>query len=222
MNKLSIIALVLAASSLAGCAGSSVGLGLGGGIGSGVGLGAGISLPISTAQDEPQLITPAYPVAAQAQGIEGKVVAVFIVTKKGKAEQIKLEGDVMFFEEVMRALKGSTFEAGHPGLNRKEYIFKKSGVTIASGSADSAPVGNFVRAVAGEVKTNMHDYQQFEGKACALRMHLMPDGQLLDVKSEGGDPALCEATIAAVKASKLPAVPAELQNTGGVYMDFRP
>ncbi|MNH19790.1 cell envelope integrity inner membrane protein TolA [compost metagenome] len=38
---------------------------------------------------------------------------------------------------------------------------------------------------------------------------MAPDGLLIDVKSEGGDPALCQAAIAAAKQARIPKPPSQ-------------
>jgi colicin import membrane protein len=53
---------------------------------------------------------------------------------------------------------------------------------------------------------------------------MAPDGLLIDVKAEGGDPALCQAALAAARQAKFPKPPSE-----AVYdvfknapLDFKP
>ncbi|EIR80982.1 protein TolA [Yersinia pestis PY-32] len=45
---------------------------------------------------------------------------------------------------------------------------------------------------------------------------MAPDGLLIDVKAEGGDPALCQAAIAAAKQAKIPKPPST-----DVYEQFK-
>ncbi|MCS3432053.1 TolA protein [Klebsiella sp. BIGb0407] len=42
-----------------------------------------------------------------------------------------------------------------------------------------------------------------------MRIRMAPDGLLLDVKSEGGDPALCQAALAAARQAKIPKPPSK-------------
>ncbi|EIR10076.1 protein TolA [Yersinia pestis PY-45] len=49
-----------------------------------------------------------------------------------------------------------------------------------------------------------------------MRIKLAPDGLLIDVKAEGGDPALCQAAIAAAKQAKIPKPPST-----DVYEQFK-
>jgi len=57
-----------------------------------------------------------------------------------------------------------------------------------------------------------------------LRVKLAPDGLLLDIKSEGGDPALCQAAVAAARLAKIPKPPS--QDVYEVFknapLDFKP
>lgn len=52
---------------------------------------------------------------------------------------------------------------------------------------------------------NLANDPSFSGKNCTLRLHFAPDGLLLSVKSEEGDPELCSAALAAASKAKYPA-----------------
>ena len=56
----------------------------------------------------------------------------------------------------------------------------------------------------------------YTGKTCDLRIKLAPDGLLLDVKAEGGDPALCQAALSAARQARYPKPPSE-----AVYQVFK-
>lgn len=81
---------------------------------------------------------------------------------------------------------------------------------------------NQLLGTVGEIRTYGSYGQWHEGKMCTIRLFLQPDGLVLGVKSEGGDPALCEAAIAAVKQSTFQPVPKELQRQNGILLDFKP
>ncbi len=52
-------------------------------------------------------------------------------------------------------------------------------------------------------KVSSMTHRPYAGKTCTLRIKLAPDGMLLDIKPEGGDPALCQAALAAAKLAKI-------------------
>ncbi|MFA1646813.1 MAG: cell envelope integrity protein TolA, partial [Enterobacteriaceae bacterium] len=58
---------------------------------------------------------------------------------------------------------------------------------------------------------NIYDPESYSGRECTLRVSLEPSGVVNSVNAEGGDPALCQVVIAAVKGTKYPPLPAELQ-----------
>jgi len=63
--------------------------------------------------------------------------------------------------------------------------------------------------VVGAIQSRFYDADLYKGKECNLRIKLAPDGLLIDVKSEGGDPALCQAAIAAAKQARIPKPPSQ-------------
>ncbi|POT98920.1 hypothetical protein C3369_17470 [Escherichia sp. ESNIH1] len=83
-------------------------------------------------------------------------------------------------------------------------------------------ISSWVQSVKSELMSHMDNGQWHEGKMCTIRLFLQPDGLVLGVKSEDGDPALCETAIAAVKQSTFQPVPKELQRQNGILLDFKP
>lgn len=57
------------------------------------------------------------------------------------------------------------------------------------------------------IQSKMVFDESFKGKECDLSIKLQRDGTITDVKSEGGDIALCSAAIDAVKKARIPAPP---------------
>ncbi|MNO10040.1 cell envelope integrity inner membrane protein TolA [compost metagenome] len=54
------------------------------------------------------------------------------------------------------------------------------------------------------------------GKTCDLRIKLRPDGFMYEVEAVGGDPALCQAAVAAAKQARIPKPPSD-----AVYQQFK-
>ncbi|MGL9750448.1 MAG: cell envelope integrity protein TolA [Symbiopectobacterium sp.] len=94
---------------------------------------------------------------------------------------------------------------------------KKSG---ASGAALDS-YGGQVRA---EIQSKFYDWQLYRGKTCTLRIKLAPDGLLVSVEAESGDPALCQAAIAAAKQARIPKPPSTdvYEAFKNAPIDFKP
>lgn len=73
-------------------------------------------------------------------------------------------------------------------------------------------------------KVSFYDASSYAGKTCTLRIKLAPDGMLLDIKPEGGDPALCQAALAAAKLAKIPKPPSQAvyEVFKNAPLDFKP
>lgn len=82
-------------------------------------------------------------------------------------------------------------------------------------------IGSWAQSVKYEIMSNIDDWQQYKGKVCSVRLFLQPDGLVRGVQSEGGDPALCAAAIAAVKNSTFLPVPKALLGQNGIPFDFK-
>ncbi|MEN4602742.1 cell envelope integrity protein TolA [Pantoea agglomerans] len=65
-------------------------------------------------------------------------------------------------------------------------------------------VSTYVNQVVTAFQRSFYDADLYKGKRCNLRVSLNINGELQSVKSEGGDPALCTASITAIKAAKFP------------------
>ncbi|WP_433961335.1 cell envelope integrity protein TolA [Escherichia coli] len=74
------------------------------------------------------------------------------------------------------------------------------------------------------IEKQFGDASKYSGKECTLRMHMAPNGLLLEVKRESGDLDLCREAMNAIKNADIPAPPSPevykvFQN--GV-LDFKP
>ncbi|MCE9938834.1 cell envelope integrity protein TolA, partial [Serratia liquefaciens] len=98
---------------------------------------------------------------------------------------------------------------------------KGDGKPAGQGNAKAAGAsGADIDGYAGQIRTaiqnKFYDASSFVGKTCDLRIKLGPDGFLIDVKSVGGDPALCQAAVAAANQAKIPKPPSD-----AVYQHFK-
>jgi len=66
--------------------------------------------------------------------------------------------------------------------------------------------------------------ERFAGRSCSLKMHLERDGTLTDASVLEGDPALCDAALAALKRADLPQPPSDevYQVFKNAPLDFKP
>ncbi|MCX8980079.1 hypothetical protein NLN92_18920 [Citrobacter portucalensis] len=62
-------------------------------------------------------------------------------------------------------------------------------------------------AVGKAIRARLYAPEMYNGKSCTLRLKIDDKGVLQAVQSEGGDPAYCQALIAASKAAKFSVPP---------------
>ncbi|WP_037386502.1 cell envelope integrity protein TolA, partial [Serratia sp. DD3] len=82
--------------------------------------------------------------------------------------------------------------------------------------ASGADISGYLGQITAAIQSKFYDADLYKGRTCDLRIKLAPDGLLIDIKSEGGDPALCQAAIAAAKQAHIPKPP-----TPAVYEVFK-
>ncbi|HBM0098205.1 TPA: cell envelope integrity protein TolA [Salmonella enterica subsp. enterica serovar Blitta] len=88
---------------------------------------------------------------------------------------------------------------------------KVADMFVTHKSTTSHATGEEIRKYALQIKyaieSNFYDIDQYTGKQCVLRIQMAPDGVILSIKSDGGDPALCRAAMKVAKKTKLPSPP---------------
>ncbi|MCV5197188.1 cell envelope integrity protein TolA, partial [Escherichia coli] len=113
--------------------------------------------------------------------------------------------------------------------DRTSYYSDKAIETqYVSSSERTSDVSEDIRLYAHQIKSAIEkqfgDASKYSGKECTLRMHMAPNGLLLEVKRESGDLDLCREAMNAIKNADIPAPPSPevykvFQN--GV-LDFKP
>ena len=113
--------------------------------------------------------------------------------------------------------------------DRTSYYSDKAIETqYVSSSERTSDVSEDIRLYAHQIKSAIEkqfgDASKYSGKECTLRMHMAPNGLLLEVKRESGDLDLCREAMNAIKNADKPAPPSPevykvFQN--GV-LDFKP
>ncbi|MBH3069397.1 cell envelope integrity protein TolA [Serratia marcescens] len=83
---------------------------------------------------------------------------------------------------------------------------------------------HYMAQVQAEIQRHFKDAEAYSGKRCTLRIKLAPDGLLISVRAEQGEPQLCQAAIKAIVNARLPKPPTaavyEAVNNG--TLEFRP
>ncbi|MDN6115082.1 MAG: cell envelope integrity protein TolA, partial [Enterobacterales bacterium] len=112
--------------------------------------------------------------------------------------------------------------AGAAGTSGKAGAAGK-GNSKTSG-ASGADISNYAGQIQAAIESKFHTDPSFSGKVCNLRIKLASDGMLLSVTSEGGDPALCQAAVAAARMAKYPKPPSDAiyQIFKNAPVDFKP
>jgi len=77
-------------------------------------------------------------------------------------------------------------------------------------------VNTYAMQIKSAIQSHLHDAGLYAGKECSLRIKLAPDGMLIGVRAEAGDPALCRAAIKATTNARFPKPPSQV-----VYGDFK-
>jgi len=77
-------------------------------------------------------------------------------------------------------------------------------IKIPKNATFSQQLNAQAKGIKQAIEHNLVNDPSFSGKSCTLRTHFAPDGLLLSVKSEGGDPELCSAALAAASKAKYP------------------
>ena len=98
-----------------------------------------------------------------------------------------------------------------------------SGNTKNNG-ASGADISNYAGMIKSAIESKFYMDPSFTGKVCTLRIKLGPDGTLKDIQSEGGDPALCQAALAAARQAKIPKPPSQAvyEVFKNAPLDFKP
>lgn len=70
-------------------------------------------------------------------------------------------------------------------------------------------INSYLDKITIAIQNHFYDAYMYRGKSCDLRIKLAHDGLLIDIKSEGGNPALCRAAVIAAKHARIPKPPSE-------------
>ncbi|MGT3086196.1 cell envelope integrity protein TolA, partial [Salmonella enterica] len=100
---------------------------------------------------------------------------------------------------------------------------KDSGTSGANGGASGADISAYASQIRNAIQSRLYGADLYAGKSCVLHIKLAPDGLLLDVTEEGGDPALCQAALTAAKTARIPKPPSQAvyEKVKDAKLDFK-
>ncbi|MEN5279684.1 cell envelope integrity protein TolA [Serratia marcescens] len=83
---------------------------------------------------------------------------------------------------------------------------------------------HYIAQLQAAIQSHLKDAEAYSGRSCTLRIKLAPDGMLISIRAEQGEPQLCQAAIKAIANARLPKPPTaavyEAVNNG--TLEFRP
>lgn len=87
----------------------------------------------------------------------------------------------------------------------------------------SVDISGYATQIRNAIEAKIPHPEQYAGMRCEIRMQTARDGKLLDARSEGGDPALCQTALTAVQQAKIPPAPNDevYQVVRDVRLDFQ-
>lgn len=159
---------------------------------------------------------PQYPAKARALQIEGSVSVSYTVNVEGRAENIKIvtaQPSDLFDHEVKRAVSKWACMTPTKTPVVSFIAFRLKGGAVVAPVTRSLPsiqtANKYAEKLRSAIQAKLYDGEQYHGKSCALRLSLERSGQVQSAKVEGGDPALCQAVLSAVKAAEMPTPPSD-------------
>ncbi|EEZ5267585.1 TPA: cell envelope integrity protein TolA, partial [Escherichia coli] len=157
--------------------------------------------------------------AAEKAAADKKAAAAKAAAEKAAAAKAAAEADDIF-GELSSGKNAPKTGGGAKGNNASPA---GSGNTKNNG-ASGADINNYAGQIKSAIESKFYDASSYAGKTCTLRIKLAPDGMLLDIKPEGGDPALCQAALAAAKLAKIPKPPSQAvyEVFKNAPLDFKP
>ncbi|ECA3795203.1 cell envelope integrity protein TolA [Salmonella enterica subsp. enterica] len=101
---------------------------------------------------------------------------------------------------------------------------KVADMFVAHTLAMGEEIRKYALQIKSAIESNFYDIDQYTGKQCVLRIQMAPDGVILNIRSEGGDPDLCPAAMEAANKTELPRPPSPsvYEVFKKVVLDFRP
>lgn len=164
---------------------------------------------------------------AQAEAVQKKAEAERKKVMKKAAEEKKKQ-EVLAKQqasEVADLFGGLASRKNAPTLEQESSSGTAGqGNKAKSGGVSQSEIDSYGSQITAAIQSKFYDYQNYVGQVCTLRIQLAPDGLLIDIKAEGGDPVLCQAAVAAARQARIPRPPSEAvyQAFKNAPVDFKP
>ncbi|MEX5715537.1 cell envelope integrity protein TolA [Serratia ureilytica] len=83
---------------------------------------------------------------------------------------------------------------------------------------------HYIAQLQAAIQSHLKDAEAYSGKRCRLSIKLAPDGMLISIRAEQGEPELCQAAIKAIANARLPKPPttAVYEAVKSSTLEFRP
>ncbi|MBI3311307.1 MAG: cell envelope integrity protein TolA [Serratia liquefaciens] len=117
-----------------------------------------------------------------------------------------------------------TGTASQPGPSGDEVDALFAGLEGKTTPTPGDEINRYITQITAAIQSHFQYDSVYAGKQCSLRIKLAPDGMLIDVQAEDGDPALCRAAIVATANASLPKppTPAVYAVVKNAALEFRP
>jgi len=83
-------------------------------------------------------------------------------------------------------------------------------------NASGSEINKYLGQITAAIQSKFYDANLYHGHKCNLRIQLSPEAMLIDITTEEGDSALCQAAMSAAKQAKIPKLP-----NNNVYQVFK-
>ncbi len=83
---------------------------------------------------------------------------------------------------------------------------------------------HYIAQLQAAIQSHLKDAEAYSGRSCTLTIKLAPDGLLISIRADQGDPELCQAAIKAIVNARLPKPPtaAAYEAVKSSVLEFRP
>ncbi len=146
-----------------------------------------------------------------------------------EAEQQKQAQAEAEAKKAAAAKQSSELDELLGGLTNDKNAPKSGGAPAGTGnsklsSATGSEINGYLAQVRQAISNKFYDASNYSRKTCILRIKLAPDGMLISVSSDGGDPALCQAAVSAAKLAAIPRPPSPkgYEAVKNATLDFKP
>ncbi|AMG98279.1 cell envelope integrity protein TolA [Serratia liquefaciens] len=144
--------------------------------------------------------------------------------KVNSGSETCLSAVLLVIATLLLAGCSGTDTAAKPEVSGGEVDDLFAGLQGKTAPAPGQEINRYIAQIAAAIQSHFQYDSVYAGKECSLRLKLAPDGMLLDVRAEGGDPALCRAAVVATANASFPKppTPAVYAVVKNAALEFRP